>query len=197
MPMPFIKVTNEITKQAYPSRPAETKKYDYGLLIVIGGCKLYSGAPALAALAAFRAGVDMVRLIAPQRAADIIASFSPILASYPLEGSHLKKADVALLLTTIMGAEEVAHGKTCTVIGSGLGREEETQEAVREFLSQIQEPAVIDGDAIHAVANHPEIIRGKPFIITPHRYEFLVLTGKDVRDLPMEERITIAKEEAQ
>jgi NAD(P)H-hydrate epimerase len=51
--------------------------------VVIGGSDFYSGSPALAALAGFRAGVDMVRIIAPKRAADIIASFSPILAMAP------------------------------------------------------------------------------------------------------------------
>ena len=82
-------VTKNILKKIYKVRPPESKKYDFGLLIVIGGSEFYSGSPALSAMAAFRAGVDMVRIIAPKRAADIIASFSPDLAAYPLEGKWL------------------------------------------------------------------------------------------------------------
>ena len=83
-------VTPSILKQIYRERPADVKKYDYGLLLIIGGSEFYSGAPALSAMAAFRAGVDMARIVAPKRAADIIASFSPTLAAYPLEGKWLK-----------------------------------------------------------------------------------------------------------
>jgi len=75
------KVTRDLLQNIYPPRPSEVRKYDYGLLLVIGGSDFYSGAPALSALAAFKAGLDMVRIIAPKRAADIIASFSPLLAA--------------------------------------------------------------------------------------------------------------------
>ena len=79
----MIEVTKDILKKVYQPRPATmtVRKYDYGLLLVIGGSEFYSGSPALSSLAAFKAGVDMVRVIAPKRAADIVASFSPILAS--------------------------------------------------------------------------------------------------------------------
>jgi NAD(P)H-hydrate epimerase len=76
----MIKVTKQILKKVYRPRPAEIHKYDYGLLLVIGGGQFYSGSPALAAMAGFRSGVDMVQVLAPKRAADIIASFSPNLA---------------------------------------------------------------------------------------------------------------------
>lgn len=71
-------VDKNILKNIYKARPRDTKKYDFGLLLVIGGSEFYSGSPALSALSAFKTGVDMVRVIAPKRAADIIASFPPI-----------------------------------------------------------------------------------------------------------------------
>ncbi|OGZ17529.1 MAG: NAD(P)H-hydrate dehydratase [Candidatus Nealsonbacteria bacterium RBG_13_36_15] len=190
-------VTRDILKKIYPKRPQAGRKYDYGLLNVIGGSEFYSGPPAFAALAAFRAGVDMVRIIAPKRAADIIASFTPDLAAYPLKGDWLTKEHVAILLEMVESAKAVSRGNTAVVIGGGMGRSEETQEAILEFLSQVFVPCVIDADAIHAVGKRPEVISGKNFLITPHAYEFFVLTGREIYQLSEEERIKIIQEEAQ
>jgi len=192
----MIKVTKNILKNIYKKRPRDAKKYDYGLLTVIGGSEFYSGSPALSAMAAFRSGVDMVRIIAPKRAADIIASFSPNLAAYPLIGKYFDKEDLPTVLSQTKAAEVVSHGKTAIVIGGGMGRSEEIQEVILEYLSQISVPCVIDADAIYAVAKKPEIIAGKNFLITPHLYEFFVLTGKEVIGKTDEEKINLVKEEA-
>ncbi len=192
----MIEITKDILKNVYKPRPADSKKYDFGLLVVIGGSEFYSGSPALSAMAAFRAGVDMVRIIAPKRAADIIASFSPNLAAYPLEGNWLDKKHLATLLALTESAKAVAGGKAAVVIGGGMGRTKETQEAILEYLSQVSVPVVIDADAIHAVGEKPEIIAGRNFLITPHTYEFFILTGKEVYQLPDEEKIKIVQAEA-
>ena len=191
------KITKDILKTIYKERPEKTRKYDYGLLLVIGGSQFYSGSPALTALAAFRAGVDMVHIIAPRRAADIVASFSPNLAAVPLEGKRLTKEHLSTLLEMTKSAEIVTKGKTAVVIGGGMGRSSETQETILEYLSQIKIPAVIDADAIYAVAEQPEILSEKLFLITPHSHEFYVLTGKEVMTKSDEEKIKIVKEEAQ
>jgi NAD(P)H-hydrate epimerase len=192
----MIEVTKNILKNIYKKRPSNVRKYDYGLLLVIGGSEFYSGSPALSALAAFRAGVDMVRIIAPKRAADIIASFTPDLAAYPLKGDWLTKEHLATLISMTESAKTVAMGKTAVVIGGGMGRSEETQEVILEYLSQVEVPAVIDADAIHALGKKPEIASGKPFLITPHAYEFFVLTKREIYRLPEEEKIKAVLEEA-
>lgn len=192
----MIEVTKDILKNIYKPRPKDSKKYDCGLLTVIGGSDFYSGSPALSAMAAFRAGVDMVRIIAPKRAADIIASFSPNLAAYPLEGKWLNKTHLATLLAMTESAKAVARGNTAVVIGGGMGRSEEVQKAILDYLSEVSVPVVIDADAIHAIGKKPEIISGKPFLITPHTYEFFILTGKQVYQLSEEEKIKMVQTEA-
>lgn len=192
----MIEVTKNILKNIYKPRPADSKKYDFGLLLVIGGSEFYSGAPALSAMAAFKSGVDMVRIIAPKRAADIIASFSPNLAAYPLDDKWLTKQHLATLISMTESAKEVSGGNTAVVIGGGIGRTEETQEAILEYLSRVSLPVVIDADAIHALSKKPEIVSGKNFLLTPHTYEFFVLTGKEVYQLPEEEKIKMVQEEA-
>ncbi|MDP3995946.1 MAG: NAD(P)H-hydrate dehydratase [bacterium] len=186
----------DILKEIYKPRPVDSRKYDFGLLTIIGGSDFYSGSPALSAMAAFRAGVDMVRIIAPRRAADIIASFSPNLAAYPLDGKWLAKEHLATLLSMTESAKAVSRGNTAVLIGGGMGRTEETQEAILEYLEQVQVPVIIDADAIHAVGKKPEIIFGKNFLITPHSYEFFILTGKEIHNLPDEKKIRMVQEEA-
>jgi len=192
----MIEVTKDILKKIYKPRPRDSKKYDFGLLIVIGGSDFYSGSPALSAMAAFKTGVDMVRIIAPKRAADIIASFSPNLAAYPLEGKWLERKHLATLISMTESAKAVARGNTAVVIGGGIGRSEETKRAILEYLVAVQVPVVIDADAIYALGEKPEIISGKPFLVTPHTYEFFVLTEKEVYKLPEEEKIKMVCQEA-
>lgn len=195
----MIEITKNILKNIFPERPKEKyfKKYDFGLLMVIGGSDFYSGSPALNALAAFRTGVGMVRILAPKRAADIIASFSPTLAAYPLEGKWLTKKHLSNLLEMTQSAKMVSEGKTAVVIGGGMGRSKETQETILEYLQNIDIPAVIDADAIYAIAKKPEIISGKPFLLTPHTYEFFILTSKKIHQLSVEEKAKIIKEESE
>jgi len=190
-------ITKDVLKEIYKPRNEEAKKYDFGLLLVIGGSEFYSGSPALSSLAAFRAGVDMVRVIAPKRAADIIASFTPDLAAYPLEGTHISKEHLATLLSLTESAKEVSGGKVAVVIGGGTGRTRETQEVILEYLSKIQVPAVIDADAIHALAQNPGVIAGKNFLITPHSYEFFILTNRNIQKLSDEEKIKTVEAEAE
>ncbi len=187
----------KIFKKVYKKRNPLSKKYDFGLLLIIGGSKFYSGSPAFSAMSAFRAGIDMVHILAPKRASDICASFSPNIASLPLEGDFLNQNHLPLLFSMTQNAQKVAPGKVAVVIGGGVGREKETQRAILDYLSQISLPVVIDADAIYAVCQKKEILAQKNFLITPHAFEFFALTGKKVYNLSLKEKIAIVKKEAE
>jgi hydroxyethylthiazole kinase-like uncharacterized protein yjeF len=193
----MIEITKNILKDIYKERPKDSRKYDFGFLVVIGGSDFYSGSPALSALAAFRAGVDMVKILAPKRAADIIASFSPNLAAYPLEGKWLDEPDLADLIAMTESAKVMGRGNAAVVIGGGLGRSKETQETTVKYLSEISLPVVVDADAIYALAPKPELFKGKNFVFTPHSHEFFILTGREVFGKAEEERIKTVQGEAQ
>lgn len=171
-------------------------KYDFGLVLVIGGGEFYSGSPALTGLAALRTGADMVRVFSPRRAADIIASYSPSLAAYPLNGDWLTEEHLSLLLGQTEAAERVSGGNVCVVVGGGAGRSKGTKKALRAYLEKIDIPAVVDADAIHALEKDPEIVRGKDFLLTPHSYEFFILTGEETEDLAHPQKREVVKEEA-
>ncbi len=171
-------------------------KYDYGLVMVIGGGQFYSGSPALSAMAALRTGADMAQVFAPQRAADIIASFSPDLAAYPLEGDWFTEDHVPLLLARTEAGKKVSKGNICVVIGGGAGRSEETKKALLTYLSEMDVSAVIDADAIYALQGGEDAFGGKDFLITPHAYEFYVLTGEKVDGLSLEEKQELVEKKA-
>lgn len=192
----MTKITKDILKQVYLPRPADSHKYDFGLLLIIGGGEFYTGSPALSAMAAFRAGVDMAQILAPKRAADIIAGFSPNLAAFPLKGDWLDKEDVPVLISHAISAKSVAGEKTAVVVGGGVGRSQETQEAIAEFLEETDSKIVVDADAIYALSKNPLSIKDNPAIITPNIHEFFILTGKKLDNLTIEEKVKIVQEEA-
>lgn len=158
----------KLVHNIYAKRDSSARKYDYGHLLVIGGSKMYSGAPALNALAALRCGVDMVTVVTIRRSADIIAGFLPDLVTYPLEGDYFTSSHVKEI-------NGIKRRFDACVIGGGIGNEKETAKAVCEFLEKTELPCVIDADAIHAAASRPEVFKGKSFLLTPNRKEFLSL----------------------
>ncbi len=165
--------TKKMLRKIYVKRERWCRKYDYGHLLVVGGSEHYSGSPALNALAALRAGVDLVTVVAPRRAADIVASFKPDLISYPLDCKYFSPKNLREVL-------KLAEGKTAVVIGGGMTRRSEVKEFILKFLEAIDIPCVVDADAIQALAERKEIAKGKEILITPHAYEFLVLSGIEV-----------------
>ena len=190
------KTNKSILGQVYPVRKSGSQKYDHGFMLVIGGGQYYIGSPALAGMAGFRVGVDMVRILAPQRAADIIAGFSPNLSTVGFKGALFNEEDLPLALTITKSAQSVSGNKTVVVIGGGLGRSEETKQTVLNYLEQTDVKIVIDADGIYALSKKPSIISGRGAVLTPHSHEFFVLTGKQVKGLALAEKIKIVQEQA-
>ncbi|HTX43482.1 MAG TPA: NAD(P)H-hydrate dehydratase, partial [Methanocella sp.] len=147
------------------SRGDFTHKGGAGQLLVIAGGP-YTGAPAFAALAAYRAGAEIVSVAAPRRAADVIASFAPDLIVWPTTGrDRIVEDDVDVLKPLI----ERNHA---VVIGMGMGHAPETVEAISKILL-LCDRVVIDADALQ-----PDMpLHG---IITPNTKEFGRLTGEEV-----------------
>lgn len=154
--------------QPFLKRPATSHKGDAGRVLVIGG-GAYSGASALAALAALRAGADIVTVAAPKSVSDIIASFSPNLIVRPLSGNRLVEEDIPLI-------SELINKHDVVVMGMGLGNEYPTLEAVRKIVPMCRK-AVIDADALA-----PDVLHSghRDIIVTPHAGEMKRISGADV-----------------
>jgi len=154
-------------------RAIESHKGDSGRILVIGGGP-YTGAPALSGLAALRAGADIVTVVAPKAVARTISGYSPNLIVCELTGDHLCPDDLEIL-------EKQIKRHDVAVMGMGLGRHPETQEALAEIMPLCKK-AVIDADALQ-----PELpLRG---IVTPHAGEFKRISGISLVDLDYRKRI--------
>ncbi|MBI2578829.1 MAG: NAD(P)H-hydrate dehydratase [Candidatus Aenigmarchaeota archaeon] len=167
-------VSAKLLKKIYKPRAKWSHKGMYGKLLVIGGSKIYSGSPTFNAIAAYRAGCDLVTIAAPKRAADIVAKFLPDMITIPLEGDCLTDKHIKEITPLIDNHDAV-------VIGGGLGREKKTIEAVKNILRYIKKsgnPCVVDADALHALKGFH---LAKNFALTPHSQEFFVVTGTRVR----------------
>ncbi|MGM0405991.1 MAG: NAD(P)H-hydrate dehydratase, partial [Thermoplasmatota archaeon] len=146
----------------YPKPTDRSHKGDNGSLLIIGGGP-YTGAPALAALAAYRVGVDLVHLAVPSEIKEVVAGFSPSFIVHPLEGENITQKHVDKLLALSEECDAV-------LLGPGLGNDEATLKACRDFIEQIQKPLVLDADGLRSAAEDPGIM---PIgtIITPHAGE--------------------------
>ncbi|MCW3994485.1 MAG: NAD(P)H-hydrate dehydratase [Candidatus Bathyarchaeota archaeon] len=154
-------------------RPQESHKGDFGRLLVIGGSETFSGAPALVALAALRAGVDLTYVAAPAKTAYAISSMSPNLITIKLEGEHLNPSNVPGLNRYI----EIANA---VVLGPGLGLHPETREVVRAIVEAVEstgKPLLLDADSLKAFAEFKKPLN-VPLVLTPHAGEYAVLTGE-------------------
>ena len=154
-------------------RALESHKGDSGRILVIGGGP-YTGAPALSAMAALRAGADIVTVAAPKTAARTISSYSPNLIVQELSKDHLCMEDLEVLEKQIARHDVV-------VMGMGLGRHPETAEALAEIMPLCKK-TVIDADALQ-----PDLpLKG---IVTPHAGEFKRISGISLVDLDYRKRI--------
>jgi NAD(P)H-hydrate epimerase len=158
----------------YPRPDPESHKGQNGRVLVVGGGP-YTGAPGLAALAAYRMGADLVHVATPARAHPIVASFSPNLIVHALEGDGRRFVpdDVDRLHALLPLADAV-------VVGPGAGDAEETKETLRRFLAAADVPVVVDADGLVAVAEDPECLKGKAGVVTPHAREFADLAGESL-----------------
>ncbi len=152
---------------ALKNRGSWSKKGDNGRILVIGGDEKYSGAPALAAMAAIQSGVDLVSILTPQKISSAIRSYSPEFIVYDYAAPHLTEDSPSI---------ELIKQNDVIILGPGLGQHSDTREAVSQVLASVKKykkPIVIDADALKLI-DMADISPNT--VLTPHAGEFAVLT---------------------
>jgi len=143
--------------------------------LIVGGSDVYSGAPALAGLAALRTGCGLVVLAAPESVAGAIRGYSPNLIVHALSGRVITTRDLDELSSLTLSS-------TAVVLGPGIGRDPETKDAVpkiADLAAQGKKPLLVDADAIRALAGRQESLKRSSPVITPHAGEFRAISGID------------------
>ncbi len=158
--------------QRVPRRRWDTRKGHGGRVLIVGGSRDYRGAPIIAAMAAERAGVDLVFLASVPSVVD--SADRPTLIPVRLEGHPYLHPDHVPVLEKLMARVDAV------AVGMGLGLSEDTRLALRMLLERAAElgkPVVLDADGI----KHAAVLQSLPtakLVVTPHDREFEILFGK-------------------
>jgi ADP-dependent NAD(P)H-hydrate dehydratase / NAD(P)H-hydrate epimerase len=148
-------------------RDPNSYKGQNGKVLVIGGNEVFHGAPILCSLGAEYSGADLVYPYLPPCHVEAAKAHSLNFIVHTFKKDHLSPKDVKPIL-------ELSAHVDVVVIGPGLGREAETADAIKELLSKLEKPTVIDADALIYTNHLPKVS-----VLTPHRGEFERMTGEE------------------
>lgn len=120
-----------------------TDKGDRGRVGVVAGSVDQAGPPALVGEAALRSGSDLVKILTSEEVLPVVAGYSENLTVNRYTGDHLSDDSVSK-------ATDLAAWSDVLAIGPGLS--EPDQEAIRDIVSEVSVPLVVDADAIEPAA---------------------------------------------
>lgn len=153
----------------YPHAKPDSHKGENGRVLVVGGSLPFSGAPVYAAMAAYRAGADLVHVAAPSPTATAIRAMQP----EPIV--HEAGAGPALAKDSLGAVQALISRVDAVVVGCGGGDAAETRALFQQLLLKTgRKGVVLDADGLDAWSSKH---RGKPWVLTPHAGEFKDLTG--------------------
>lgn len=151
----------------YRPRNKFSHKGTYGHALMIGGSYGKMGSVCLAATAALKTGAGMVTVFIPSCGYEILQTALPeaMVLTDP-EEKILTKIDYDLQPDTIG-------------FGVGVGTDEKTVAAMRQFLQKMEKPIVIDADGLNILSRNTELLKMIPeaSILTPHPKELERLIG--------------------
>ncbi|MFC7142784.1 NAD(P)H-hydrate dehydratase [Halosimplex aquaticum] len=117
----------------------DSEKGENGRLGIVGGSIEFAGPPALAGLAALRAGTDVAKVLTSEVAIEVVAGFSPNILTNRFTGDVLTADSVGKVAS-------VAAWSDALVIGPGL--ETPHPDAIEAILERTDVPTVVDATAI-------------------------------------------------
>jgi hydroxyethylthiazole kinase-like uncharacterized protein yjeF len=165
--------TRDDIRHLFARRQRNSNKGIYGHVLVAGGSVGKVGAPVMSGLAAYRTGAGLVTVASPGGAA----------GPPELMTDSLGDAQQILQLLAKM---------TVLAIGPGLGSGDEIVRLVRTVYERADVPAVVDADALNALARAIPRTSGLR-ILTPHPGEMGRLIGKSAKEI-QGDRLAVAQQ---
>ena len=159
-----------------PPIAADANKGTRRKLVIVGGHTGMAGAAMLAARAAMRSGIGMVRLIVARDNLPIVQTALPeaLAGVWPGEGAQDMDDAITAWADTVL-------------IGPGLGHGPDSRRLVERVLRAWRGPVVVDADALNVFAGDAAalgaLLQGRPALLTPHPVEFSRLSGVGVSDV--------------
>ena len=188
-PLQYL-LTPDLIRAVFHPRPSDAHKGHTGHLLVIAGSPGKTGAAAMTATSAMRAGAGLVTLGIP-------VSLNPVLET------QVKEAMTDPLPETVQGIlgeasfnriMDLLSDKRCLAIGPGIGTAPETKMLFKHLIQENNKPVVIDADGLNILSGHTEILKDLdvPVVLTPHPGEMARLMRTTVADV-QKDRIQCAR----
>ena len=194
---PFIK--KELTdvsmvQKVLPRYDENTHKGTRGRVLIVAGATGLTGAAALSAYGAQRIGAGLVTVACPESLNAIleVKLTEPMTAPVPeVEGGFLSLKAAGRIL-------HLAANVNAVVIGPGIGRHRETGQLLREILTKLTVPMVVDADALHLLGGQLDIFKAAqaPVVLTPHPGEAAWLLKTTISEVE-QNRVKVAKQIAE
>ena len=180
--VPSICQLEETDMSMIPRRRASGNKGTFGKVLLIAGSYCMSGASWLAALACFRMGAGMVKIITREENREILQQQLPeaMLTCYGPSGCDHRQIDEAMEWADVVG------------MGPGIGQSKQALDIVAYVMTQGTKPLLIDADGLNILSQHMEWLANYsgPCVVTPHMGEMSRLTGKTVKEIAAERLVT-------
>mgnify|MGYP002512630120 CR=1 FL=1 len=178
-----------ITAPHIRKRPKNSHKGTYGTALLLCGSYGMCGAEVLAARAALRSGVGLVKAIVCDKNYTAFCQSVPEAVTIPVP--TLTDGTPEVFDRTILSATSSSNA---LLLGCGLGSSDEAKRIVKNALLISKIPVIVDADGINAIASDINILRKTkaPVILTPHPKEMSRMTGLSVAEIERN-RMKIAK----
>ncbi len=160
-------------------RPRDSHKGDYGYLLLLAGSIGMTGAAALAARAALRAGCGLLTLGLPASLNGPLEAKLTETMTRPLP----EEPEGYLAAEALEGLSDLMPKANMVALGPGLGVQASTARLVSRALLEIDKPLLLDADGINLL--EPQVLKEReaPTIITPHPGELSRLLGVEINEI--------------
>ena len=160
--------TADVIKPLLHKRGKHSHKGTYGHALLIAGSTGKTGAALLASEACMRSGVGLLTTHLPKSAMLPLQVYLPEAMISPDKSDDCFSQVPDLLPFNAIG------------VGPGLGKAEETVNALKHLIQEAKVPMVLDADALNIISENKTWLAFLPerTIITPHPKEFERLFGK-------------------
>jgi len=174
-------------------------KGNYGHVLILAGSIGKTGAAALTARAALRAGTGLVTVATAKSALPIVAALG--MESMTEALPETEDGTISLRALDYGRMDKLLAGKSVLAVGPGIGSHPETAELVRTIVNKYSLPLVLDADGLNAFAGSMNSFRKETrptgtTVFTPHPGEMARLTGKTTAEIQAQ-RVEVASEFSQ
>jgi len=171
---------NEVL-MGFPKRQGDSHKGDFGHVLVIAGSANYTGAAYFTSQAALLSGSGLVTLAVGKGIHHIMATKLAEVMVKPF----FETKDNSLSLLAEKELLSFAEKCNAVAIGPGISQNKETQALVRNLITKLAKPIVLDADGINALAGHLATLKSAktPLVLTPHPGEMSRLIEKETGEV--------------